>query len=440
MFHKGLICGISLSQKELSITPPQCDACMKGKATCALFSASKSGWAKSVLGLVHSDLWGPSPVTSFDGTCYMLTLTDNKSWWLWVIFLKSKGEALKAFVDWLVYIEKETGLKLCTICTDNWGEYLSQLWNKFLKECGIHHELTLPYTPKQNGVSEHQNCTIFNHICTILIDSGLPLFLLPEAIRYIVYTKNRHITWSLNNATPFEFCYVKKPDISNLHSFGCKAYVYNHSPKRNKLELQANKGIFVGYSDTQKAYQIYLPGKWHVVNTIHIKFNTSTMTGGQFQAEGEEQFCYSSLKSTFEPTKIKSKSVPNVLAPKTPEIILDEPTPPMRPPTPQTPHPLPSTPKQPLSANTPNSPLTPLPPALSPIINIPRSCSASRVLNTGGVSTPSPPACTSNHLLEIIPNILVLAILTHGYHFQHPKRVPKQGETPVKVKMNQALM
>ena len=143
---------------------------------------------------------------------------------------------------------------------------------------------------------------------------------------------------------------------------------------------------------------MYLPGKRHVVNTIHIKFNTSTMMGGQFQAEGEEQFHYSSLKSTFEPTEIKSKSVLNILAPKTPEIVLDKPTPPTRPPTPQTPHPLPSMPKQPLSANTPDSPLTPLPPTLSPIINIPRSCSASRVLNTGGVSTPSPPAHTSNRL------------------------------------------
>ena len=92
---------------------------MKGKVTHASFPASKSRWAKSVLGLVHSDLWEPSPVTSIDGMHYMLTLTDDKSQWLWVIFLKSKGEALKAFVDWLVYVEKETGLKLCMIHTEN---------------------------------------------------------------------------------------------------------------------------------------------------------------------------------------------------------------------------------------------------------------------------------------------------------------------------------
>ena len=210
MVRKRLICGIKLSQKDLSITPPLCNACMKGKATRASFPASKSRRAESILDLVHSDLWGPTPVTSIDGTRYVLTLTDDNSRWLWVIFLKSKSDAFKAFVDWLAYVEKETGHKLCTIRTDNGGEYLSQLWNKYLKECGIRHELTSPYTPEQNGVSECQNRTIFDHVRTILINSGLPLFLLPEAIKYIVHTKNRHVTQSLKNTTPFKIHYKKK--------------------------------------------------------------------------------------------------------------------------------------------------------------------------------------------------------------------------------------
>ena len=60
MVRKGLIKGITLSQRELSITPPMCPACEKGKATQASFPASKSGHADKVLGLVHSDLWGPA--------------------------------------------------------------------------------------------------------------------------------------------------------------------------------------------------------------------------------------------------------------------------------------------------------------------------------------------------------------------------------------------
>ena len=339
---------------------------MKGKATHTLSPASEGRQAKSVLGLTHSDLWGPSPVTSIDRTHYVLTLTDNRSQWLWVIFLKSKSEAFKVFINWLTYVDKETGLKLYMIHTDNGGEYLSQLWNKFLKECSIHHELTSPYTSKQNRVSECQNCTIFDHICTILIDSGLPLFYLPKAIKYM---KNRHVTWSLNNMTPFKIHYRKKPNINNLHPSSCKAYVYNHSPKWNKLEPQAKVGIFVEYSNTQKAYQICFLGKWLIVNSNHVKFNTSNMMGGQFQAEEEEQFHYSSLKST-------------VLAPKTPEIILDKPTPPI-------PHHSPSILKQSLLDNAPDLPLTLLPPNSITCNQYPGSHGTSRALNAGGVSTPT---------------------------------------------------
>lgn len=190
MIRKGLIRGAKLSSSELSITPPQCDACMKDKATRASFPASKSGHAKSVLDLVHSDLWGPAPVKSISGTCYVLTFTDDKSRWLWVHFLKTKGEAYKAFVKWLAYVEKETGLALCVLRTDNGGEYLSKLWDELLKDRGIRHKLTSPYTPEQNGLSEHQNFTLFDSVCTIFIDSGLPLFLWPEAVNYVTYTKN----------------------------------------------------------------------------------------------------------------------------------------------------------------------------------------------------------------------------------------------------------
>src|ERR1700683_3461217 len=106
MVHKGLIKGITLSRKELSITPPICAACAKGKATQASFPASKSGHANKILGLVHSDLWGPALVQTITGTCYVITFTDNKSHWVWVTFLKCKSKAFTVFKEWLIFVEK----------------------------------------------------------------------------------------------------------------------------------------------------------------------------------------------------------------------------------------------------------------------------------------------------------------------------------------------
>jgi uncharacterized membrane protein len=162
MVRKGLIKGITLSKKELSITPPICAACAKGKATRASFPASKSRHANKILGLVHSDLWGPAPFQTITSTRYVITFTDDKSRWVWVAFLKRKSDAFTAFKEWLIFVEKQTSQQLHIFCTDNSGEFITKVWRKFMKDQGIHHETTSPYTPEQNGNAKCQNRSIMS--------------------------------------------------------------------------------------------------------------------------------------------------------------------------------------------------------------------------------------------------------------------------------------
>ena len=207
-------------------------------------------------------------------------------------------------------MEKETGCKLLIFRTDNGGEFLSKEWKKFLKDRGIRHETTSPDTPEQNGDAERQNRSIFDRVRTVLIDAGLPLFLWAEATNYIVYTKNRNSAHALTNTTPYEVRYKDKPDISRLHPFGCKAYVFIHPKNRKKLSPRAFEGIFVGYADTQKAYRIYIPSKRKIICSVHVKFDVNTNMGTSFKAEGEYQFQYNSLKSSFQEFKPEQSSSP----------------------------------------------------------------------------------------------------------------------------------
>ena len=73
MIWKGTIHGANLTQAELSTTPPPCDSCLKGKSIQALFPASQSKQAETVLGLIHSNLWGPAPVQTLNGSHYLMT-------------------------------------------------------------------------------------------------------------------------------------------------------------------------------------------------------------------------------------------------------------------------------------------------------------------------------------------------------------------------------
>jgi hypothetical protein len=59
--------------------------------------------------------------------------------------------------------------------------------------------------------------------------------------------------------TPEEEFYGKKLEVGHLQIFGCITYSYVPSEKRKKLEPMIERGLFFGYSETSKAFCIYLP-------------------------------------------------------------------------------------------------------------------------------------------------------------------------------------
>ena len=63
----------------------------------------------------------------------------------------------------------------------------------------------------------------------------------------------------LENKTPEEVFFGKKPKVSHLRIFGCLVYIHIPKEKRKKLDPSGKKGIFVGYSESSKAYRIYFP-------------------------------------------------------------------------------------------------------------------------------------------------------------------------------------
>ncbi|KAL1941168.1 hypothetical protein VTO73DRAFT_7380 [Trametes versicolor] len=299
LVRKGLVRGVKLSKAELNAEPPPCSSCMQGKMTRASFPRSQSGRPERELFLASTDLWGEAQVQTPDGKRYVMTITDHYHRWLWVAFLRHKSDAFGAFKEWLARVERETGLKLAKLRADNGGEYVGNAFKDFCKERGIQLQTTSPRTPEQNGAAESQNRSIFDRVRTILIDSGLPLNLWGEAVNYIVYTKNRNPTAALDGSTPFQTRYGHAPDISFLHRFGCRAYVYNDHPSRRKLDPRAREGIFVGYADNQKAYRVYFPDTQKLVTSIHVRFHDNANGFSGTLPEGEKD--YDSLIESFDP-------------------------------------------------------------------------------------------------------------------------------------------
>ena len=80
-----------------------------------------------------------------------------------------------------------------------------------------------------------------------------------EACDTTFYVKNHCPHRVLGMSTPEEAFTGKKHDISHLKIFGSSVYIHVTKDARKNLELAAEVGIFVGYTETPHNYHVYLP-------------------------------------------------------------------------------------------------------------------------------------------------------------------------------------
>ena len=75
--------------------------------------------------LIHSDVWGPSPVVSLSGHRYYVTFIDDHTRCTWVYLLRKKSEVLPLFTQFLQLIKTQFNRVVKCIRSDNAKEYVS---------------------------------------------------------------------------------------------------------------------------------------------------------------------------------------------------------------------------------------------------------------------------------------------------------------------------
>lgn len=135
---------------------PSCQACQFGKQNRKPFP--KSSWRTSQkLQLMHTDVAGPQRTPSFNGSLYYVIFIDDYTRFCWIFFIKYKSEVAGIFWKFKKMVENQSGCRIQSLRSDNGKEYNSEEFKQFCEEEGITHQLTTPYTPQQNGVSERKN-------------------------------------------------------------------------------------------------------------------------------------------------------------------------------------------------------------------------------------------------------------------------------------------
>ncbi|GBN06736.1 Retrovirus-related Pol polyprotein from transposon TNT 1-94 [Araneus ventricosus] len=200
----------------------------------------------------------------------IISSQDDYSRYSMIYFLSKKGEVLSKLKEYIAMTRNKFGRTLKVLRSDNGGEYIGKEIEDFLKEQGIVHQLTVPYSPQQNGVSERKNRTLIEMTRCLLSEANLPQRFWAEAAMTATYLQNRLPT-KPKGKTPYELWTNRKPNLSHIRVFGCKAYAYIQKQKRGKLDSKAVEGIFLGYDYRSKGYRIYL-GDNKIMISRTVKF------------------------------------------------------------------------------------------------------------------------------------------------------------------------
>ncbi|CAL8999643.1 unnamed protein product [Prunus brigantina] len=250
-----------------------CEGCMLGKQHIDSFPLESTWRATYPLELVHTDICGPMQTESILGNKYFLLFTDDCTRMSWVYFIRNKSSAFECFRKFKAMIELQSGYKIKCLRSDRGGEFLSSEFNKYCEEFGIQRQLTVAYSPQQNGVVERKNITVVEMAKSMLHEKGIPYEFWVEAINTAVYLLNRCPSKSLKKVTPFEAYTGRKPGITHLKIFGSPCHVHILSALRHKLEENSHKCIFVGYEIYEKGYRLFDPKSRKIILSKDVHFD-----------------------------------------------------------------------------------------------------------------------------------------------------------------------
>jgi Reverse transcriptase (RNA-dependent DNA polymerase)/GAG-pre-integrase domain/Integrase core domain/gag-polypeptide of LTR copia-type len=266
--------------KNLDVSLFKCETCIKAKSHRVSYKSSFNK-CDEPLDLIHSDVWGPTPVNSVGGYKWFVLFIDDCTRMTWIYLLKRKEEVAGVFKNFYTMVQNQFKKGIKFFRSDNGGEFVNGVLKDFFVNRGIIHETSCVGTPQQNGIAERKNRHILETARALLLEKNVPQKFWDCAVTAAVYVINRMPTKANDYQTPIKalssFCTI--PSILNLPPkiFGCVAYVHVPKTQRSKIESCAIKCVYLGLGSHQKGYKCYEPisRKWFVSMDVTFLENES---------------------------------------------------------------------------------------------------------------------------------------------------------------------
>ena len=81
--------------------------------------------------------------------------------------------------------------------------------------------------------------------------------------------------------TPYELWKGRKPNVKYFKIFGSTCFILKDRENVGKFDSRSDEGIFLGYSSTSKAYQVYNKRTKKVMETVNVVIDESLEFGSE---------------------------------------------------------------------------------------------------------------------------------------------------------------
>lgn len=129
-----------------------CDTCILAKSHRAIYPLSMNK-SDTPFALIHSNVWGPSPLSTVSGVRWFVIFVDDCTWMTWLYLTKHKDEVFSIFQSFHVMVQTQFSAQIRILRSSNGGEYVNHHFHSYFQQHGLIHETSCLQTPQQNGVA-----------------------------------------------------------------------------------------------------------------------------------------------------------------------------------------------------------------------------------------------------------------------------------------------
>ena len=234
-----------------------CMPCQFSKQTTLLFNNSVSH-ALSLFDLIHSDVWGPSPITTQGGSHYFVIFVDDFSRYTWIYLFKNHYELYQIYQDFIKMIETQFSKPIKVFRSDNAQEYNAHEFTSILHQFGIVPHSSCADTSQQNGRAKNILRHILDVVHATTIAASNPSQFWEEAALIAVYT----INWCLplfRIKLLIICCLVLLPPMTYLESLDVSVLFFFKIMKETNFSLILVCVVFLGMELVKKVIAVMIP-------------------------------------------------------------------------------------------------------------------------------------------------------------------------------------